>query len=195
MIKACLMTSTRYMTGVGANDTLWSNNQGMGLVDLGRAFDGVPRILVDQTQVLRRRGQTYVVTGTIASSTAPFRVALVWTDPPGPTTGNAYVNNLDLQVTVNGTTYLRQRLHRRELGRGRRRRREEQRRVRVPAGRNDGRVHGHGRRDEHRGRRRPGQRRHDRPGLRARRSTTERRAQAVTINAQPQNQTAARGLR
>src|SRR4029077_6032168 len=106
MIKAWLMASTRYMTGVGANDTLWSNSQGLGLVDLGRAFDAVPRVRVDETQVMSTTGQTYTVTGTIASSTSPFRVALVWTDPPGPTTGNAWVNNLDLQVTVNGTTYL-----------------------------------------------------------------------------------------
>ena len=35
----------------------------------------------------------------------PFRVTLAWTDAPGSTTGNSYVNNLDLEVTVNGTTY------------------------------------------------------------------------------------------
>src|SRR5262249_20839337 len=35
----------------------------------------------------------------------PFRVSLAWTDAPGPTTGNAFVNNLDLEVTVNGTLF------------------------------------------------------------------------------------------
>jgi hypothetical protein len=100
-----LMSSARYMTGLGANDTLWSNSQGMGLVDLGRAFDVAPRVLVDETQVLGTTGQTYVVTGTVASGTSPFRVGLVWTDVPGPITGNAYVNNLDLQINVNGTIY------------------------------------------------------------------------------------------
>jgi hypothetical protein len=105
LTKAILMCSTRYMTGASANDALWSNNQGMGFADLGRAFDSAQRIFVDQTHVFGASGQTYVVNGTIASSMAPFRVGLVWTDTPGPTTGNAYVNNLDLQVNLNGTIY------------------------------------------------------------------------------------------
>jgi hypothetical protein len=50
MTKAALVAGTRYMTGVGANDTLWSNNQGMGLVDLSRTFDSTARIQVDETQ-------------------------------------------------------------------------------------------------------------------------------------------------
>src|SRR5262249_23447501 len=44
MTKAYLMNSTRYLTGVSANDTLWSPHQGMGEVDLGTAFDGVSRV-------------------------------------------------------------------------------------------------------------------------------------------------------
>jgi subtilisin-like proprotein convertase family protein len=105
MVKAYVVASGTYLTGVGANDTLWSNSQGFGRTHLGRAFDSVARIRVDQTQVLGATGATYSVSGNIASSATPFRVALVWTDAPGPTTGNAYVNNLDLEVTVNGTLY------------------------------------------------------------------------------------------
>ncbi len=105
MVKACLSSATTYMTGVGANDTLWSNSQGMGRVNIGRTFDGLARILVDETQVLGATGATYTVTGNVSSTAQPFRVALAWTDAPGPTTGNAYVNNLDLEVTVNGTLY------------------------------------------------------------------------------------------
>jgi|694.fasta_scaffold00591_14 subtilisin-like proprotein convertase family protein len=105
MTKATLVASATHMTGVGANDTLWSNNQGMGNVNLGRVFDTAARIRVDQTQVIGATGGTYTVSGSIASSTTPFRVALAWTDAFGPTTGNAYVNNLDLEVTVNGTLY------------------------------------------------------------------------------------------
>ncbi len=48
MTKAYLMNSARYMTGSAANDDLYSNNQGMGLMDLDRAFDGTPRVLDDQ---------------------------------------------------------------------------------------------------------------------------------------------------
>ena len=39
MTKALLMNSARYMTGVGANDTLPSNSQGMGEVNLNSYFD------------------------------------------------------------------------------------------------------------------------------------------------------------
>ncbi len=45
MIKALLMNSASYMTGNGANDTLPSNSQGMGLMNLGQTFDGVSTIV------------------------------------------------------------------------------------------------------------------------------------------------------
>ncbi|MCK6550739.1 S8 family serine peptidase, partial [Myxococcota bacterium] len=106
MVKAVLMNSATRMTGTGANDTLPSNSQGMGRMDLGRALDRTPRILVDQTQVLAATGNTYQVTGTVSNSALPFRVTLAWTDAAGPTTGAPWVNNLDLSVSINGSTYL-----------------------------------------------------------------------------------------
>jgi Subtilase family/Viral BACON domain len=105
MVKAVLMNSASYMTGVGANDTLPSNNQGMGRMNLGRAFDSEARIRVDQTQVLGATGQTFQVTGSVANTGQPLRVTLAWTDAPGPTTGAPWVNNLDLEVTINGSTF------------------------------------------------------------------------------------------
>jgi hypothetical protein len=105
MVKAYLMNSATHMTGTGANDTLPSNNQGMGRMDLGRAFDGGARLLVDQTQTLGTTGQTHQVTGSVSSTSQPFRVTLAWTDAPGPTTGAPWVNNLDLEVTIGGNTY------------------------------------------------------------------------------------------
>ena len=105
MLKAEVVSGAAYMNGVGANDTLWSNNQGFGRTDMGRTFDGAARIRVDQTETLGTTGGTYTVSGNVVSASAPFRVVLAWTDVPGPTTGNAYVNNLDLEVTVNGTLY------------------------------------------------------------------------------------------
>lgn len=105
MVKAMLMNSAAYMTGTGANDTLPSNNQGMGRMDLGRAFDTASRVLTDQTQVLGATGATYQLTGSIVDTTKPFRVTLAWSDAPGPTTGAPWVNNLDLEVTVGGVTY------------------------------------------------------------------------------------------
>jgi hypothetical protein len=107
MLKGFMMNSARYMTGVSANDNLYSNNQGMGMVNLEASFDGVPRLLKDQVaaDIFTASGQTRSYAGTISSSTKPVRVTVAWTDAPGSTTGNAYKNNLDLTVVVNGTTY------------------------------------------------------------------------------------------
>ena len=105
MVKAFLMNSAAYMTGTGAGGNLPSNSQGMGRMDLGRAFDGTSRLLTDQTQVFGTTGQTFQVTGSVASTSQPFRVTLAWTDAPGPTTGAPWVNNLDLEVTINGQTF------------------------------------------------------------------------------------------
>jgi hypothetical protein len=104
MTKAYLMNSATWMTGTGANDTLPSNAQGMGRMNLERAFDAVPRILIDQTQIFDTTGEVHTVTGTIVDGAEPFRVTLAWTDAPGPTFGNAWINNLDLEVTVNDGT-------------------------------------------------------------------------------------------
>lgn len=105
MVKAYLMNSAAYMSGTGAGGNLPSNSQGMGRMDLGRAFDGGARLLTDQTQVLGTTGQTFQVNGSVANTGQPLRVTLAWTDAPGATTGGPWVNNLDLEVTINGTTY------------------------------------------------------------------------------------------
>jgi hypothetical protein len=105
MYKAFMVACATYMTGSGANDTLWSNNQGFGRVNLESLVDATARFRVDQSVVFGATGETYTRAGSIASGSAPFRVVLTWTDIAGPTTGNAYVNNLDLEVTVNGNLY------------------------------------------------------------------------------------------
>lgn len=109
MTKAIMMNSAEYMTGTSANDTLPSNNQGMGLADMDRYFsifdDG--RVLRDQVaaDTFSDTGQQRVYAGNVATTSKPFRVTLAWTDAIGPTTGNAFVNNLDLEVTVGGVAY------------------------------------------------------------------------------------------
>ncbi len=108
MTKAFLMNSTRFLTGAGGNDNLWSPGQGMGAVNLGRAFDEMPRILRDQVEAdtFTASGQVRVFTGRIVATNEPVRVTLAWTDAPGSTTGNAFNNDLDLSVEVGGVTYL-----------------------------------------------------------------------------------------
>lgn len=108
MTKAFLMNSTRYLSGAGAGDNLWSPSQGMGAVNLGRALDGVPRVLRDQQpeDLFTASGQTRVFTARIVQTNEPLRVTLAWTDAPGSTTGNAFNNDLDLTVQVGTNVYL-----------------------------------------------------------------------------------------
>jgi subtilase family protein/HYR domain-containing protein len=109
MTKAALMNSASYMTGVGAGGNLWSNSQGMGLMNVDRLFATIsgPNILRDQigADMFTATGQHRDFNATVSDNTKPFRVTLAWTDAPGPTSGNAFVNNLDLEVTVGGNTY------------------------------------------------------------------------------------------
>lgn len=107
MIKAYLMNAARYMTGVSANDNLYSNNQGMGMVNLDTSFDTTLRLLRDQRSedIFTASGQSRTWTGEVSTGANPLRITLAWTDAPGSTTGNAYKNNLDLTVTVNGTVF------------------------------------------------------------------------------------------
>jgi subtilisin-like proprotein convertase family protein len=107
MTKAFLMNSARYMTGASANDTLPSNNQGMGELNLGTAFDSVTRFMRDEvsSDLVTNSGATRTFLGMIADPSKPFHVTLAWTDAPGPTSGSAYKNDLDLTVTVGGNTY------------------------------------------------------------------------------------------
>jgi len=108
MTKAYLLSSARYLTGTGANDTLPSASQGMGELNLGMAFDGTARLLRDELPAdkFTATGQTRTFTGTILDASNPFRVTLAWTDAPGSTMGgNSLNNDLDLTVTVAGNTY------------------------------------------------------------------------------------------
>jgi len=106
MIKAYLSNSASYMTGALTGDTLPSNNQGWGLMSLARSLDGVPRMLIDQDQVLSSTGQVITLHGKVSDPSKPFRVTLAWTDAPGNLVASPVVNDLDLQVDIGGKTYL-----------------------------------------------------------------------------------------
>src|SRR5947199_6403431 len=76
-------------------------------MNLGSAFDGVARVVRDQlsAEKFTATGQTRTYSGVVTDPSKPFRFTLAWTDAPGNTTGNAYNNDLDLVVTVGGSTY------------------------------------------------------------------------------------------
>jgi uncharacterized repeat protein (TIGR01451 family) len=128
MAKAYLCNSARYLPITNPQtqvmDTLPSSEQGMGELDLLRMFDGVGRAIRDESSpraidsplittnpaaqqtYFSQSGQSYELTGQIASNGLPFRVTLAWTDAPGsPAAAKELVNDLDLQVIIGGVSY------------------------------------------------------------------------------------------
>ncbi len=106
MTKALLLNNPRYLNGQDTGGSLPSPKQGWGGANLAALFDGTPRYVYDQGRIFTASGDTFRQVGTIADNTKGFRVTLAWTDAPGSTSsGSAYVNDLNLQVTVGGQTY------------------------------------------------------------------------------------------
>ena len=106
MAKAGIINSTQYLDGASSGDTLPSPHQGFGAVNLGTAFDNVPALADDQMKIFQNTGESTTIRGYISDTNNPFRVTLAWTDAPGAVIGDAYVNNLNLVVSVGGHTYL-----------------------------------------------------------------------------------------
>ncbi|MBI2568264.1 MAG: S8 family serine peptidase [Candidatus Schekmanbacteria bacterium] len=104
-VKAYLLAHTRSISGVDATDDLPSNNQGLGLPDLGAAFDEAARIVVDQSVTLGETGGSWEVFGGTAENDRPTRIVLTWTDAPGAAYADPQVNDLDLEVFVDGELY------------------------------------------------------------------------------------------
>lgn len=105
LIKALLLNTTTYMTGERAGGDLPQARQGWGLLNLNRAFDNTPKIFINQTNTFADSGQEFVITGEVKDSTQPFRVTLAWTDAPGFSGAVPWVNDLNLEVTINGQVY------------------------------------------------------------------------------------------
>jgi hypothetical protein len=105
LIKALLTNTTTYMTGEGAGGNLPHSNQGWGLLNIGRSFDPASKIFIDQTHTFTDSGQEFIITGEIRDTSLPFRVTLAWSDAPGLSAFASWVNNLDLEVVINGQVY------------------------------------------------------------------------------------------
>ena len=89
--------------GVGGNHP--NQNQGWGLANLRRALDSGPRFFHDQDEVLGASGTTFRRTFAVQSTAQPVRVTMAFTDSFGPTTGNSYVNDLNLRVAAGSGTF------------------------------------------------------------------------------------------
>ncbi|MEA2419185.1 MAG: hypothetical protein QOE60_1391, partial [Thermoleophilaceae bacterium] len=112
LTKAILANSAADVSGGddGKGGTLTaspSNDAGWGRVNLGEVFDGPARDFVDQTDLIDSSGDTsprrsYVV----PDPDRPVKVTLAWTDAvPASAGGDAFVNDLDLEVTTGRGTY------------------------------------------------------------------------------------------
>lgn len=109
LVKALLLNSTSYLTGAFAGDNLPGTHQGWGLLDIGRMFEATDRSIFDESPArtfTESGGAPFETTGVITDPSQEFRVMLVWTDAPGDSATNApYVNQLNLEVEVNGVVY------------------------------------------------------------------------------------------
>lgn len=107
LMKAYIVHATRYLNGgTGTGGNLPSNNQGYGLPNGAFAFSTTaPRFFRNQQDTLGAPGESSTFLGYVPNPAEPVRVVLAWTDAPGPLSGNAYVNNLDLLVGNAPVTY------------------------------------------------------------------------------------------
>ena len=96
--------STDLAGGTGAGGSVPNSNQGWGLGNLARLLDTGSRFL-DQDARFDATGETFTRSFAVTTPAQPVRVTLAWTDPPGPTSGNSFVNNLDLSVTRASDTF------------------------------------------------------------------------------------------
>jgi len=106
MLKAYLLAhATTYLTGESAGDTLPSPNQGYGMPDMSVAFDASSRYLLDQSVIFDHAGEFWAYSGVIPEQDKPVRIVLNYTDQAGALGTSPQVNDLDLEVKLNGTRY------------------------------------------------------------------------------------------
>ncbi|HEV7645126.1 MAG TPA: S8 family serine peptidase [Pyrinomonadaceae bacterium] len=105
LIKAAVLLTAQEMTGTGAASAVPNAAEGWGRVNMKLMLNtGVAMKHVNETTTFSNVSDNVVYTGTVADASKPIRVVLVWTDPPAAAQP-ALVNNLDLTVTVGGSTY------------------------------------------------------------------------------------------
>jgi subtilisin-like proprotein convertase family protein len=103
LTKAALANAARDISGGdGVGSNVPNSSQGWGLGSLARLLDGGPRFFSDQQTTFTNTGDTSKRVFAVQDPSKPVRVTLAWTDAPGPTVGNSFVNDLDLSVGASG---------------------------------------------------------------------------------------------
>ena len=106
LTRAALSNSALDLAGgAGAGGNLPNSSQGWGLANVPNLLDTAPRYFRDQQTTFGASGDSFQRTLSVQDSSEPVRATLAWTDPPGPTSGNSFVNNLDLTVTTASATF------------------------------------------------------------------------------------------
>ncbi|HMQ03902.1 MAG TPA: S8 family serine peptidase [Pyrinomonadaceae bacterium] len=105
LIKAALINSAVDTNGENTGAPIPNANEGWGRPNLKFMMNtGVGMKYINQEVALDSPGQGFELNGSVASSTKPVRITLVWSDPPAAGSP-ALVNDLDLTVNVGGTLY------------------------------------------------------------------------------------------
>jgi subtilisin-like proprotein convertase family protein len=112
LTKAILVNTASDLVGGedgkgGAMANVPNTDQGWGRVHMGRVLDSTVRAYHDQApaDLLGASGESVTRAYQVADPAKPVKVTLAFTDAPGPTTGNAFVNDLDLVVDAGGRTF------------------------------------------------------------------------------------------
>jgi uncharacterized membrane protein len=105
MAKALLVNGAIDMSGVAA---IPNTHEGWGRINLTNVIStGVPMVYYDQTHLFSNSGESWTMEIGVADPTKPLKITIAWSDAPGAAGANpALVNNLNLQVTSGGNTYL-----------------------------------------------------------------------------------------
>jgi hypothetical protein len=82
-----------------------NGDQGWGRLNIAQSVNPQNTFCEDQSHVFTATGQVQQYLIKVVDSSKPLKVTLTWTDAPGTPGAQAWVNDLDLEVTGNGSTY------------------------------------------------------------------------------------------
>jgi hypothetical protein len=105
LVKAAIINSAQDMNASNSGAATPNGAEGWGRINLKNMLNtGVRMKYIDQSVKFSNAGESNSFDGSVEKSDKPFRISLVWTDPPGAA-DPSLVNNLDLTVTVGNNVY------------------------------------------------------------------------------------------